>query len=319
MAYYQLNVLHDFQLAKSTFELVGKLLPSSSDVLRALGLIASVEGRWDESVAYFEQALALDPHNVELLTHAAWTYAMLRQFPAAVKVYDRALDITPNNADVMAAKATIYQAEGNLEQAGGLLLEINGQTAKEDTFQIKVTQLRLERNYAEAVRLLQSRLAQFRFTSWNDKGGEQASLAFIQRLAGDTVDAKVAAKEACNTFEPIYRDQPDNAVITGSLSLAYASMGEKDSALKAGERAIMLMRRPNMLFGPTLEENLALIQTIFGENSRAISTLTKLLQTPYTSWYTTTPITPALLRLDPIWDPLRADPAFQKLCEEKQP
>ena len=72
--------------------------------------------------------------------------------------------------------------------------------------------------------------------------------------------------------------------------------------------------------GPSGEENLALIQTIFGENSRAISTLTQLLQTPYSSWlYFPAPVTPALLRLDPLWDPLRADPAFQKLCEEKQP
>ena len=70
--------------------------------------------------------------------------------------------------------------------------------------------------------------------------------------------------------------------------------------------------------GPACEENLALIQTIFGENSRAISTLTQLLQTPYSGWlYFRAPVTPALLRLDPIWDPLRADPAFQKLCEEK--
>ena len=68
---------------------------------------------------------------------------------------------------------------------------------------------------------------------------------------------------------------------------------------------------------PAAEENLALIQTIFGENSRAISTLTRLLQTPYSSWLYGTPITPALLRLDPIWDPLRGDPAFQKLCEDK--
>jgi len=60
-----------------------------------------------------------------------------------------------------------------------------------------------------------------------------------------------------------------------------------------------------------------------GENgSRAISTLTRLLQTPYASWiyfYGRMPVTPALLRLDPVWDPLRADPAFQKLYEEKQP
>ena len=98
-------------------------------------------------------------------------------------------------------------------------------------------------------------------------------------------------------------------------------MGEKDSALKAAERAIMLLpSAKDPVDGPAFEENLALIQTMFGENSRAISTLTQLLQTPYSSWlYDAAPVTPALLRLDPIWDPLRADPAFQKLCEEKQP
>ena len=74
------------------------------------------------------------------------------------------------------------------------------------------------------------------------------------------------------------------------------------------------------MLGPCFEENLAVIQTIVGENSRAISTLTKLLQTPYiSSVLRPTPVTPALLRLDPLWDPLRADPAFQKLCQEKQP
>ena len=72
--------------------------------------------------------------------------------------------------------------------------------------------------------------------------------------------------------------------------------------------------------GPRFEENLAFIQTIVGENSSAISILTQLLQTPYNGWlHAPSPITRALLRLDPLWDPLRSDPAFQKLCEEKQP
>ena len=149
----------------------------------------------------------------------------------------------------------------------------------------------------------------------------RCTLAFTQRLAGDTAGAKVTAEQARNTLEQLYRDQPDNSVFAASLSLAYAVMGEKDSALKAAEHAIMLLpRAKDAVYGPGFEENLALIQTIFGENSRAISTLTQLLQTPYDSWlYDPAPITPALLRLDPIWDPLRADPAFQKLCEEKQP
>ena len=71
--------------------------------------------------------------------------------------------------------------------------------------------------------------------------------------------------------------------------------------------------------GPSWEESLAVIQTMFGENSRVISTLPQLLQTPYSPGFYGTPVTPALLRLDPLWDSLRSDPAFQKLCEEKQP
>ncbi len=57
---------------------------------------------------------------------------------------------------------------------------------------------------------------------------------------------------------------------------------------------------------------------IVGENRGAISTLTRLLEIPYVSPLYGTPITPALLRIDPTWDPLRADPAFRKLYEEKK-
>jgi len=108
-----------------------------------------------------------------------------------------------------------------------------------------------------------------------------------------------------------------------ALSMANAVLGEKEAALKEAERAIMLLPSiKDAVWGPALEENLALIQMMIGENSRAISTLTRLLQTPCMGWiyaYGRTPHTPALLRLDPVWDSLRADPDFQKLCEEKQP
>ena len=110
--------------------------------------------------------------------HAAETYAMLRQFPTALKLYDRVLDITPNDPDVMASKARIYQAQGNLQEAARFLSEINEQTPSDATFVTKITQLRLERNYGEAVRLLQARQAQFHFDSEYDKAADQVVAGF---------------------------------------------------------------------------------------------------------------------------------------------
>jgi len=248
---------------------------------------------------------------------------MLRQFPAARKLFDRALDITPNDSDAMAFKASIYQGEGNLQEAAKLLSEVNAQTPSNDMFGTKIVQLRLERNFGEAIRLLQGRQTHFHFASVFDKGLNQTWLAWTQRLNGDAAQAKVTAEQARNTLEPLCNDQPENRVFLAELCLANALLGEKERALKEAERLIMLFSIKDRLWGPALEENLALIQITVGEtSSRVISTLARLLQTPYSGWvygYGRTPVTPALLRLDPIWDPLRADPAFQKLCEEKQP
>jgi TolB-like protein/Tfp pilus assembly protein PilF len=327
LGYYQYHVLRDYGSAKTTFERVSKMLPGSSEVPTALGAIARREGQWDHSIAYFEQALALDPRNVESLMQAAWTHTALRQFPTALKLFDRALDITPNDPDVMAFKASLYQAQGNLQDAAKLLSEVNAQTPSSSAFLIKMTELRLERNLGEAIRLLEGRQTHFHFASEIDKGNNQVWLARTQRLNGDTAGAKVTAEQVRNTLEPLCNDQPDNALFVGELSLANAVLGEKEVALKEAERAIMLCSKDRMwgsaMWGSAFEENLAVIQMMVGENSsRAISTLTRLLQTPGMSWAYACgrkPVTPALLRLDPLWDPLRADPAFQKLCEEKQP
>jgi TolB-like protein/Tfp pilus assembly protein PilF len=319
LGYYQYWVLRDYGLAKDTFERLSEILPGSSDILYALGLVTRRQGKWDESIAHFERCLALDPRNTEVLSNAAWTYAMLRKFPPALKLYDRALEITPDDLDIVAAKAGTYQAEGNLQEAATLLTGINVQSPIQP-FITKMTQLRLERNHSEAVRLLQARQAQFQFASQIDQGTNQVILAFAQRLAGDTAGAKATAEQARDTLKPLCRDQPDNSFLAQQLALANAALEEKEMALSEAERATTLLSSAtDPLSGPTREEVLALIQMMFGDSTHSISTLSRLLQTPYISWlYGPMPATPAVLRLDPIWDPLRANPAFQRLCEEKQ-
>src|SRR5262249_42185909 len=97
---YQYLVLRDYGTAKTTFERVSETFPGNSEAPYALGRVARRAGHWDESIAYYERALSLDPRNIELLTAAAWAYAAIRQFPATLKLCDRILDITPNDADV---------------------------------------------------------------------------------------------------------------------------------------------------------------------------------------------------------------------------
>ena len=317
LGYYQYWVLRDHGLARTTLDRVSKMLPGNPEVLIALSRVTRREGLWDESIEYCEKALTLDPRDAELLIDAAWTRTLVRQFPAALKLYDRVLDITPHDLDMMAAKARIYQAQGNLEEAGRLLSEINEQMPSGDALS---EHLRLERNYGGAIRSLKARLAQFHYASEITKIWDQLMLALTQCLSGDAAGAKLTVVPARDALEKLFKDQPDRAIFAARLSLAYAVMGDKNSALRLAERATEL--RPSAkdrVNGPYFEENLALIQAFFGENSRAISILRQLLHTPYNGFFhDPIPVTSPLLKIDPLWDPLRGDPAFQSLCEEKQ-
>ena len=314
-AYYQYWVRRDYELAKGTFGRVRELLPGSSDVPGALALIARRQGRWDESVAYWEQTLVLDPRNTEWLALAAETYAMLRQFPAALKTYDRLLDIVPNDPDTVAFEARIYQAEGNLEQAGKLLVGVNAQTPSFIAFLTKMNQLFLERQFDEAIRLIHSRLTEYRDVSDIERFFNPFFLVLAQENAGDIVGARATAQQMLRPLEPLSEKDPDNPNFAQALSLIHAVLGQKDAAIKEAERAITLLPSgKDAVDGPRAEENLAFVEVLIGEKNRAIPRLQHLLQIPYNNC-----LTPALLRLNPQWDPLHGDPRFQKLCEEKKP
>src|SRR5205823_2351439 len=231
-AYYQYWVLRDYELAKATFGRVRELLPGSSEAPAALALIARRQGQWDKSVAYWEQTLVLDPRNTEWLALAAETYAMLRQFPAALKTYDRLLDIVPNDPDTVASKAKIYQAEGNLEQAGELLAGVNAQTPSFIAFLTKMNQLFLERQFDEAIRLIHSRLTEYRDVSDIERFFNPFFLVLAQENAGDIVGARATAQQMLRPLEPLSQKDPDNPNFAQALSLIHAVLGHKDAAIK---------------------------------------------------------------------------------------
>jgi serine/threonine-protein kinase len=104
----------------------------------------------------------------------------------------------------------------------------------------------------------------------------------------------------------------------GDLALTNMGLGDKAAALALSEQAIAANPiEKDALTGSIPIEILARVAAQTGEPDRAITALQKLLSIPYNGALAAAPLTPALLRLDPMFDPLRNDPRFQKLCEDK--
>jgi hypothetical protein len=118
----------------------------------------------------------------------------------------------------------------------------------------------------------------------------------------------------------LWKHDAENSEVAAHLSVTYACLGEKKLASQAAERAVALLPvTKDAVIGPALEENLARVEAEVGDNERAIIRLQKLLNTPYSSVSHSAPLTPALLRLHPFWDPLRNDPRFEQIVASIAP
>src|SRR5204862_2982131 len=118
--YYHYACLKDYDTAVRYFEQARQLLPNSSRIPESLAYVMRRRGEWDRSESYFNEAERLDPRNVNLLGEHAGSYIMLRRFPEALQKLDQVLNITPDDVDTLAIKATVAQAKGDLPQAAAL-------------------------------------------------------------------------------------------------------------------------------------------------------------------------------------------------------
>jgi TolB-like protein/Flp pilus assembly protein TadD len=307
-AFYRYHVLRDYEGARVLFEKIRQEIPSNSEAVKALALVARRQGRWTESLQLFEQAVELNPRDAELLSAWAGTFKLTRQFPVALQILDRALEIRPNNPEILAAKATIYQAEGNLPAAAKVLAKMDYDSSAEPCLIARISQFLFERKYRDAVEFTQKILSQPTPKRMFTSSYVRLSLAVAQNLAGEKAEATATYAQVRDEMEKFVREQPNNVFIVSGLASAYAGLGDKEAALREGERSLALASMiDDPLVAPGVEEFLARTEAQVGEADRAISRLERLLTIPYLPG----PITQSLLRLDPSWDPLRNHPRFQ--------
>jgi serine/threonine-protein kinase len=147
-------------------------------------------------------------------------------------------------------------------------------------------------------------------------------LGWVQEVAGEPAGARESWQQARSELEPFLKEQPENFNLIYDLALTNMGLGDKVAALALSERAIAVIPVEKDAFdGPAPIEILARVAAHTGESDRAIAALQKIISIPYEGPLGggQCPLTPALLRLDPMFDPLRNDSRFKKLCEEKQP
>jgi serine/threonine-protein kinase len=122
-------------------------------------------------------------------------------------------------------------------------------------------------------------------------------------------------------LESFLKEQPKNYLLIGDLALTNMDIGDKAAALALVERAIAANPiEKDAVDGPEPIEILARVAAQLGESDRAIAALQKLLSIPYEGPLASgVPLTAALLRFDPMFDPLRNDPRFQELVVSPTP
>jgi TolB-like protein/class 3 adenylate cyclase/Tfp pilus assembly protein PilF len=315
--HYHYACLKDYDTAVRYFEQARQLLPNSSRIPQSLAYITRRQGQWDRSESYFNEAERLDPRNVNLLTQHALSYVALRRFPEAVRKLDQVLDITPDDVDTLVEKAAIAQIQGDLPRASALLAPLHPNADDARALETQVYQAILERRPAPIIPRLTEMLAKPDPALGYFNGELRFWLGWAQEVAGDHAAAQESWRQARSELEPFLKEQPENYLLIGYLALTNMGLGDKAAALALSERAVAAVPiEKNTLDGPIPIEILARVAAQMEEPDRAIAALQKLLSIPYAGPLgARVPVTPALLRLDPMFDPLRTDQRFQKLAE----
>jgi TolB-like protein len=319
--FYHYACLKDYDTAVHYFEQARQFLPNSSRIPESLAYVARRRGQWDRSESFFIEAEQLDPRNVNLLTQHTASYVCLRRFPEALRKLDQILDITPDDVDTLVAKAALAQAEGALPRASAILAPLHPGVEDTRALETQVYQAILERRPAQIISRLKEILAKPDPAFGYINGQVRFWLGWAQEVAGDHAAAQESWRQARSELETFLKEQPENYILIGDLALTNMGLGDKTAALALSERAAAAISiEKDAVEGPQPIEILARVAARMGETDRAIAALQKLLSIPYEGALASNlPLTPALLRLDPMFDPLRNDSRFQKLAGSLAP
>jgi TolB-like protein/tetratricopeptide (TPR) repeat protein len=301
-----------YQRALDEFAIAQRSLPNNAEVYLAIGAIERRQGKWAQSTANMEKAAALDPKNAWVLQNLAFNYEANRDFETAEKILDRGLAAAPQSFAVRGLKAKLaLEWKGDASVSEKFLSEVPAGVDPEGIVTLsRINILILQRRFAEALQLVKKMPEK----TVHGEGTSPTPMAFFEAvlhfMLGEKDKALADFERARVIVEESVRDVPDDPGRHAQLGAIFAGLGRKEEAIREGKRAVELLPESKDAFdGPQVTIALAQIYCWTGEKEQALHLIERSLSTP-------NGINIPLLKLDPVWDPIRDDPRFKALIDK---
>jgi eukaryotic-like serine/threonine-protein kinase len=283
-----------------------RLAPNNSDLLVAAASQEQTLGRYEAVVGRMERAFAIDPRSALISRRLGYALLVLRRFPEARAAFERGLTLAPGTRGIQQNLALASLGEGEVETARRVVDQPGGGTTPD---QMLAYLCQFEELFWALTDEQRRRALELGPEFFDERAAWAMVRAHMYWYEGDRAKARAWADTARVGFEGQAHatpGDPQRLVIHG-VTLAY--LGRYPDAIREGKRALELLPpSKDMYFGPYLQHQLVRIYILAGEHDAALDQLEPLLGMPYT-------LTPAWLRVDPMFDPIRKHPRFVKLVE----
>jgi TolB-like protein/Flp pilus assembly protein TadD len=306
VADYLYFVESDFTGALVEYDAGLRLAPTSASLLSNAAIAKQSLGRWDEAYELLARARGIDPRSLQVARRLAASLVRLRRLPEAAEAAQQGLSIAPGNLQILEVKAMVSLAQGDLSGARAALAAAPREVEPTALAAYVATVWDLYWVLDSAHQSLLLRLPPSQFDG--DRGNWGLALAHTYYLRNERAKASAYADSARQALEEQLKGTPDNAQAHALLGSALAYMGRKADAIREGRRSVELVPIARDGYtGPYLQHQLARIYILVGDYDAALDQLEPLLKTPYF-------LTPAWLKIDPLFDPLRKNSRFQRLA-----
>jgi TolB-like protein/Flp pilus assembly protein TadD len=309
MGYVHYYVNHDYDSALEELATARGGLPNDPGIFRAMAAIQRRQGKWQESSASYSKAVSLDPKDPILLENMGMNYLATRDYTTAARIFDRAVKAAPETFTIRELRTRVdLYSKGDLRAMQSLLASWPENIDPNGTITLSRYNLKMyERKFQELVEILQRSPAEKSRGETSAPISREFLLATVYAAMKDDARSRENYLQARAKAEKAVQESPEDGPRHALLGLINAGLGLCEEAKAEAKRAVELLPESKDAFdGPILVISRARIHMLCGDLDTALALLNQSLQTP-------SGVTIHELRLDPIWDPLRADPRFQPM------